>query len=243
MKPDIEVVTDTAELAERCAAQVVLAARATLSERRVFRFCVSGGNTPRAVYRRLAQPDLSQQIEWQRVQLFFGDERCVPPKHEQSNFRMLEENLLAHVPIPSANVYRIAGEVEANKAAREYAERLHGLLGVNDDGQPRAGFDLVFLGLGTDAHTASIFPGSNSAPVDWVAARQQPETQQWRVTLTEPVLNAARQVMFIVSGKDKAATLAAVLEAPRDPVRMPAQRIEPRGTLHYWLDAAAAARL
>jgi 6-phosphogluconolactonase len=243
MRADIEVIADLGELAERCAAQVVQAARTAQSEKRVFTFCASGGNTPRAVYRRLAQVDMARQIDWQRVQLYFGDERCVAPTSPDSNFHMLEESLLAHVPIPSANVKRIAGEVEPHEAAREYAERLQRALGVNDDGLPRTGFDLVFLGVGTDAHTASLFPGSSIETTEWVSARQQPGTKQWRVTLTEPVFNAARQVMFLVTGADKAATLATVLEAPRDPVTFPAQRIEPLGALRYWLDSAAAARL
>lgn len=241
MKPDLQIVSNSAALAEQCATQVTQLAVAAASERGAFHFCVSGGSTPRGVYARLAQPDLAGQIDWSRVFLYFGDERCVPQTDAQSNYRMLHEALLAHVPIPPSNVHRIAGEQQPAAAAAAYEQLLRHTLGVDASGQPQRAFDLVFLGLGADAHTASLFPGSQLETQHWASPRQQPSTQQWRITLTEPVLNAARDVMFLITGADKVKALHEVLRGAEDLQRLPGQRIRPRGRLQFWLDQAAAA--
>jgi len=244
-EPEVQVVPDPTQLAARGAEHVVIAARTAIAARGVFRWCVSGGQTPRGVYARLAGPELAPALDWQHIQIYFGDERCVPPADAQSNYRMLRETLLAQVPIPEANVHRIAGELDPSSAASEYAQTLRTALSANADGSPKAAFDLVLLGLGADAHTASLFPGSDQEadPGVWASARRQPSTGQWRVTLTEPALNAAQEALFLVSGEDKAQPLARVLRGPRDMARLPAQRIAPRGTLTVLVDQAAAARL
>jgi len=245
VQSDIHVKQDGAALTQYAATQIVQLATSAIAERGVFRFCVAGGQTPRSVYAQLAAPQLAAKLDFSRMQLYFGDERCVSPEDAQSNYRMLRESLLSHVRISPQQVHRIPGELQPQAAAQTYQAELQRVLGVSADGSPEHVFDLVLLGLGADVHTASLFPGSNviSDPSHWVSARQHPDTGQWRVTLTEPLLNSARCAAFLISGADKAAALAAVLEAPRDPVQLPGQRIAPAGTLQFWVDAAAASAL
>ena len=248
MQPDIHVASDPRELSEGVAQRFSELGRAAIRERAVFRVCVAGGNTPRGAYELLARPAPPAMhspawLEWERVHIYFGDERCVAPEDSQSNFRMLRESLLEHVPIAAHHVHRIEGELEPARTAERYAAVLKAALGSDAQGWPEQPFDLVMLGLGADAHTASLFPGSSTAPRDWVSARQQPQTGQWRVTLTEPVINAAREVMLLVAGAEKAAALFEVVRGPRDLARLPGQRIAPRGLLSLWTDSAAAKQL
>ena len=156
---------------------------------------------------------------------------------------MLSQSFAARVAIPAANVHRIQGERAPEDARAAYAEELRAELAAADGGGPRELFDLMLLGLGEDGHTASLFPGSSVEPTEWVAARQHPQSGQWRITLTEPLLNAARLVLFIVSGSSKAERLFEVLHGPRDPTRLPAQRIAPSGRLRFCVDQAAAQRM
>jgi 6-phosphogluconolactonase len=149
--------------------------------------------------------------------------------------------LLQHVPIVAKQVYRIAAEHPPHDAAAAYEATLQTLLGVSDSGAPRQHFDLVLLGLGSDGHTASLFPNSHDEPGRWVAAR--PAQPVWRITLTPLALNAARAAWFLVSGADKAERLAQVLQGPIDPLMLPAQRIAPAGSLRWLIDREAAAKL
>jgi 6-phosphogluconolactonase len=177
--------------------------------------------------------------------LFFGDERHVPPDHADSNYRMVKEALLAHAPIPDANVHRIRTEMpDAADAAADYEQTIRNAFQIRPGEWPR--FDLVLLGMGPDGHTASLFPDtpvlherSRMAAAVWVVSMQT-----WRVTLTPPVLNRARAVLFLVSGAEKASTLHAVLEGPPEPDRLPAQLIAPSdGLVHWFVDTAASAQL
>jgi 6-phosphogluconolactonase len=223
-------------------------ATTAIAERGLFTFAFSGGNTPRPVYERLASAGYSDRIDWSRVEVFFGDERCVPPEDQRSNYYMARTTLCDHVPIPAANVHRIRGEDQPEQAAGEYAEELGRTF--SDDtrtgGSPVSGFDLVLLGMGDNGHTASIFPGlaAVTESVHWVMAQYVEVVGMWRVTLTPVMLNAARHAAFLVAGADKAEMLSKVLEGPYQPVVLPAQIIKPaHGELHWLVDAAAAAQL
>jgi 6-phosphogluconolactonase len=223
-------------------------ATTAIAERGRFTFAFSGGNTPRPIYERLASADYSGRIDWSRVQIFFGDERCVPPDDPRSNYHMARATLSDRVPIPAANVHRIHGEDQPEQAAGEYAEELGRTFGgdARKGGPPVSGFDLVLLGMGDNGHTASIFPGlaAVTESVRWVMAQYVEVVGMWRVTLTPVILNAAQHVAFLVAGADKAEMLSKVLEGPYQPVVLPAQIIKPtHGELHWLVDAAAAAQL
>jgi 6-phosphogluconolactonase len=223
-------------------------ATTAIAERGSFRFAFSGGNTPRPVYERLASARYSDRIDWSRVHVFFGDERCVPPDDPRSNYHMARTTLCDHVPIPAAHVHRIRGEDPPERAAEEYAEELGRTFGddARRGGLPPDGFDLVLLGMGENGHTASIFPGlaAVTESVHWVMAQYVEVAGTWRVTLTPVILNAAHHVAFLVAGADKAEMLSKVLEGPYQPVVLPAQIIKPtHGELHWLVDAAAAAQL
>ena len=237
----LQVFEDAHELARRAAEALVEIAGDACRERGRFVWCVSGGQTPRALYETLASPALASRIDWNRTHIAFGDERCVAADDPASNYRMLRETLLQHVAIPQAQVHRIATERLPPSAAVAYQATLQDLLGTSASGAPREPFDLVLLGLGADGHTASLFPNSVDEAATWVSAREaQP---LWRVTLTPLVLNATRSAWFLVSGADKAERLAEVLQGPTRPLALPAQRIAPQGSLCWWVDRAAAARL
>lgn len=207
---------------------------------------LSGGSTPKRLFEVLAQAGGdAAALPWEYVDLWWGDERTVPPDHDDSNFRMAREALIDPLALPASHVHRMAGEhTDPEVAAHAYSRELVGALG-----SPPI-FDLVLLGLGSDGHTASLFPGSPALreTTRWVVANpvESPLVggQTVRLTLTAPVINAARHVWFLVAGADKAAATAAVLEGPRDPERYPAQLVAPSdGELLWWVDAAAAAQL
>jgi 6-phosphogluconolactonase len=214
-----------------------------------FFVALSGGSTPRAVYAMLASPLFSSRIDWESVVLFWGDERCVPPDDPQSNYRMACEALIDHVPLRAENVHRIRGEDSPAIAAEHYERDLRALF-ATPTGAPRdvdsARFDLVLLGLGANGHTASLFPRMRAVHerTQWVMAENIEAVRMWRVTLTPAVINAARDTIFLVTGADKAPALRRVLYGARDIDELPAQAIVPAGgTLHWMVDAAAAADL
>lgn len=225
----------------RAAAELFAAESAQAIEARGrFTASLAGGNTPKPVYELLATPEFSHRLDWTRVHIFWGDERCVPPDHARSNYRMTREALLDHVAIPAANVHRIRGELAPPAAAADCEADLRRAF---PDG--RTAFDLVFLGLGDNAHTASLWPGT--AVVDetsrLAAEVYVSEQDLWRVTMTAPALNAGRVVAFLVAGADKADAVREVTVGPRDPHRFPAQLIQPGdGELIWLLDRAADSR-
>lgn len=204
-----------------------------------FSVALSGGSTPRRLFKTLAATPFREHIPWERIHIFWGDERCVPPEHPGSNYRLACEALLNHVPIPKRNIHRICGELEPEAAAQAYAAELRDFF---DTAWPT--FDLIWLGLGQDGHTASLFPGSDAVveakrPVVAVTAHYQDRPAR-RVTLTPPAINAARHVVFLVTGESKAETLQAVLEGPYQPRTCPAQIVQPtEGQLRWLVDAAA----
>jgi 6-phosphogluconolactonase len=191
-------------------ARFILAhAHEAIASRGLFRLALSGGNTPRAVHAELAR--LGAELSWKHVQITFGDERCVPPDHADSNFRMARESLLDAVPIPAGNVFRIRGEIDPAAAALEYEHKLAAVAARL--GEPRYVHDLLLLGLGEDGHTASLFPGSPALEetVRNVIPATGPKPPPQRVTMTFPLLNAARHVCFIVSGAGKRALVEEIV--------------------------------
>ena len=176
-------------------------ARASIAERGLFRLALSGGNTPRAVHAQLVR--LGPDLDWSRLQITFGDERCVPPDHADSNFLMAKESLLDPVAIPAGNVFRIRGEIDPAAAAQEYEEKLAAV--AVRFGEPRYVHDLILLGLGEDGHTASLFPSSPALDetVRNVIPATGPKPPPQRITMTFPLLNAARHACFLVTGAAK----------------------------------------
>ncbi len=231
-----------AEAFVRCAAESI-----RVSGR--FAVALSGGSTPASLYALLATDAYARRVDWPRVHVFWGDERCVPPGDPASNYRLARESLLDHVPLPIANLHRIRGEDDPAAAAAAYERALRQAF-ATPDGPPRhapgSRFDLVLLGMGDNGHTASLFPGMPAVHERgrWVVAQQVVAEPMWRVTLTPVVINAAGEVVFLVSGRGKAATLGRVLDGPHQPDALPAQVVAPRsGRLRWLVDAAAAADL
>jgi 6-phosphogluconolactonase len=216
--------------------------RARWREGNTFAVALSGGSTPKGFFELLAAPPLNTQIPWERVHLFQVDERCVPPDDPQSNYRMIRESLLRHVPIPEADFHRMAAEqADRDEAARAYAAELGRILQPGPGEFPR--LDLVFLGMGPDGHTASLFPGSPvlTEQTLWVSSNYVEKFVTHRLTLTYPVLNAARQLVFLVSGDEKAETLRQVLRPEAGAAPLPAQSIRPSdGEVRWYVDRAAA---
>lgn len=237
--PKVSIFPDNESLVAGAVDLIIRSAVKAIAEHGRFTLALSGGETPRPVYARLAAAGRTKNIDWSRVQLFFGDERCVPPDDPRSNYLMVRTVLLDKVPIPHPNIYRIQGEDSPEKAAEDYENTLRRVLGGE-------GLDLILLGLGDNGHTASLFPGL--APVTetrrWVMAAYVEVASMWRVTMTPVVINAARQVLFLVSGAKKADILKRVLEGAYQPVVLPAQTVRPAtADLTWLLDRPAAAKL
>ncbi len=231
------------ELFVAAAKEVVQAVRDCRNAGRECRVALAGGSTPQGLYRLLTGDPYRTQISWDHLRVFWGDERTVAPDHQESNYRMAKEALLSHVPIPSNQVFRIEGEVPAGEAAARYETVLREQFNLASGEVPR--FDLILLGMGPDGHTASLFPGTSAVTEskELVSAPWVEKLQTYRVTLTPPVLNAAKHVVFLVSGVDKATALQVVLEGPADPARYPAQVVNPTAGHLVWLVHQDAAGL
>lgn len=239
--PEVTRLASPLAVAEAAAARIADAIRRAVDRRGRARLALSGGKTPRETYARLARAPHLDQVPWQQVDVFWGDERCVPPDHAESNYRLALEALLFHVPIPKRNVHRMRGEIDPAAAAREYEVTLRTACGAPPREIPR--LDAVLLGLGGDGHTASLFPGSPALaePERLALATYVQKLHGWRITLTPRTLNAARNLLFLVTGAEKAATVREVLQGPRDPARLPAQVIHPAdGRVEWLLDDDAA---
>jgi 6-phosphogluconolactonase len=240
------VEADAAGAAKRAAQIFSEAARAAVEERGRARIAVSGGSTPEAAFRLLASADgpWRAQTPWERLELFWVDERCVPPDHAESNYRMTQAALLDRVPIAPASVHRMEGELEPELAAARYEEQLRRAFELQPGERPV--FDLAALGMGEDGHTASLFPGTAAlAETERLAvANRVAQKDAWRLTLTWPVINHARRVFFLIAGAAKAEIVREVFLGTRQPQRLPSQLIRPEsGVLTLVLDRAAAALL
>jgi 6-phosphogluconolactonase len=238
---NLKIFEDVTALSLYAAGHFVSVVHKTIQERGYSNVALSGGSTPRQMYSLLAGDRYIQKINWDRVHLFWGDERCVPPDHQDSNFFMTKQILLDHVPIPQLNVHRIKGELAPKQAAAEYERELRSFFSRTSEPY----FDLILLGLGDDAHTASLFPGTDALSVRnaWVAANFVPKLQDWRITLTPPVINGAPHVTFIVAGTQKADSLRHVMKSPYQPDLYPAQIVQPAGGKLLWLVDREAASL
>lgn len=226
------------------AAELFASAASTAAEAHgVARIAVSGGTTPKVMFALLADRNAPYfaRVPWGKLHLFWVDERCVPPDDAESNYRMTNEAMLSKVPLPAAQIHRMKGELAPEVAASEYEAAIRGEFGLSD---PM--FDLVLLGMGDDGHTASLFPHTQAlhAEAPLVVANHVPQKDTWRVTLTWPVIDRARQVAFLIEGAGKAQVLEDVLLGAYDPESKPSQLIRPdSGKLTFLLDAAAAAKL
>ena len=250
--PEVRVLPDTAALYRAGAEAFAAAAARAVAARGRFVVALSGGSTPKGLFALLAgDAALRAVVPWEKLHVFWGDERPVGPDHVESNYRMAREALLAHVPIPTAQIHRIRGEApDPAQAAAEYEATLREALGALTGGSGGSAdtppvFDLVLLGMGPDGHTASLFPGTTA-----LAETRRLVVSNWvgkldteRITLTAPALNAARHVLFVVGGDDKAPALKSVLEGRFEPQQLPAQLIHPEAGTLTWLVDAAAARL
>jgi 6-phosphogluconolactonase len=237
---EIKVVPDAKSVAAEAAERVTAAAERAIAERGAFSIALSGGSTPKALYALLTAEPYRSRVNWSRVHILFGDERGVPPEHKDSNYKMADEALLSKVPIPKAQIHRMKGELgeRAEEAAKEY--------GLMLQKQFPEGLDVVLLGMGGDGHTASIFPDTPAVTekkhrVLGYFATNSSTGKSWRITMTAPFINQAREILVLLAGSDKAARLKEVLEGPEDPDRLPIQLIKPtRGKIAWIIDLAAA---
>lgn len=243
---EIQHVADAEGLSRAAAGLFARLARRAVAHRRRFTVALSGGSTPRGVYERLAGASLRDGIPWDRIEFFWGDERPLPPDHPDSNYRMAWESFLSSVPVTAEQIHRMKAErTDLDRAAIEYELEIGRVFGISRSASPPS-FDLVLLGMGSDGHTASLFPGTPalSSGDRWVVDNPVPGQSTRRMTLTLPVLNQARHVCFLVGGEAKARTLAKVLEGPHSPEVLPSQAVGPTAGRVVWIvDRAAAAKL
>ncbi len=246
MDREIRILADGAAIAKRAAQEFIQAAVVAAREKGAFSVSLAGGSTPKALYSLLViDPALRSQVPWDKIQLFFGDERQVGPGHPDSNFRMATEAMISKAPVKPEQVTRIRGEYpDAEQAALEYEKALREYFKLKDGEYPR--FDLVLAGMGNEGHTLSLFPGTKALHADGRIA-----VRNWvgklyaeRITLTAPAASNAARVIFMVTGVDKAPALKAVLEGPFEPEQLPAQLLQPKNGKLLWLvDTAAGSML
>jgi 6-phosphogluconolactonase len=249
----IQVYPDLDRLAKHASMRILEIGQQAIGSRGIFSFVLSGGSTPQPVYKRLGRA--RDSLDWSKVHVFWGDERCLPPEDPQSNYGMARESLLAQVPIPDDNVHRIKGELPPVEAAEDYQHRIAitfknhpGLAWCETSDGVIPSFDLILLGMGSDGHTASLFPGSFAMQetLRWVVGvthYQPPPPEVDRVTFTLPLISAAANVIFLVSGEGKARCLEQVLVDDGEHA-LPAQRVRPlSGRLEWMVDRPAASRL
>lgn len=241
--PDVRIFDHAEELAQVAAEAFVKNAQEAIARSGRFAVALAGGSTPKRLYRLLADAPYCHQIDWGRLLILWSDERAVPPDHPDSNYKMAWDALLCRVPIDPTRVLRMRGEApDADQAAADYQQQIAAAMAVPDDG-PAPRLDLILLGIGDDGHTASLFPFTKALqePRRWVAANLVPQKQMNRLTMTLPILNRARRVVFLVTGANKAIVLREILEGPPETGRLPAQAVQPiDGQLIWMVDREAA---
>ncbi len=226
------------DVARQGADEFLRVARQAIETQGVFSVALAGGSTPLGMYKLLAEDPYRSSIEWERVLFFWGDERCVPPDHPDSNYGAAAQALVSGLGVPESNVHRMKGEIDPDESAREYERHLTQTI----SGEPPQ-LDMILLGMGDDGHTASLFP--HTAALDetqrLVVANYVPKLDAQRITFTAPLINAAKEVVFLVTGEGKAEALKAVLEGQPDSDTYPSQLVRPRnGQLLFLLDEPAA---
>lgn len=242
MTGHLEQFVNSSELQRAAAGAIVRFLSEAIAARGVATLVLSGGSTPKAVFEMLGSEPLRFQLEWSKVHLFWGDERCVPPTDAESNFRMTDEALLRNISVPAQNVHRIRAERPPQEAAALYAEEITRFFKLEANISPK--FDVTLLGLGEDGHTASLFPGTTvlTETQKLVSEVFVPKLDAYRISLTYPTINNSRTILFLISGASKAEILHEVLEGEQH--QYPSQFIEPTdGTLYWFVDAAASAHL
>jgi len=246
LKIEYIVEPDAAALARRAAEEFVNVAEDAAAKRGRARIAISGGSTPKAAFQLLADRSqiLCERMPWDKLDLYWVDERTVPPDHAESNYRMTKEAMLDQVPLKPEQIHRMEGELEPDVAAARYESLLRNTFRLEGAETPR--FDLVQLGMGDDGHTASLFPHTDAIHEmgRLVTANKVPQKDTWRITLTWPVINQGSSVFFLIGGKNKAELVKEVFTGQRDPERLPSQLIWPAsGILTLILDKDAAALL
>lgn len=229
------------DLAHAAATHFATLSQEAIADHGYFSVALAGGSTPKATYQALATIEFAEQVQWEYVHVFWGDERTVAPEHEDSNFRMAMETMLEIVPIPKENIHRIPAEIKPADAARVYERTLQDFYDPNN-----VVFDLILLGMGNDGHTASLFPGNPAILEEkkLVAATFVEKFAAWRITFTPALINAANNVTFLVSGEKKAWRLRQVLVGRYQPEVLPSQIVRPNhGKLRWLVDEAAAIHL
>lgn len=242
-KDDLHIYEDPDALYDAAARHWAALGEEAVARRGAFHVALSGGATPRGLYRRLAGAAYSRRIPWGQVHIYFGDERCVAPEHPDSNYRMVKESLLQHVPIPATQIHRMAAESEdLESSAAGYAHLLATQL--PEDGGVRR-FDLVMLGLGPDGHVASLFPHTPALAEDSkeVVPVYAPGLEAWRLSITLPVIGRARHIMVLVAGANKASIMGEIMKNYRGHPRYPIEMIRPQGRMEWYIDRAAAPSL
>jgi 6-phosphogluconolactonase len=239
----LKISATPAEITRAAAELFVDSANEAIKLRGVARIAISGGTTPRNAFELLGA-EYSDKISWEKLQLFWVDERCVPPENAESNYGMTRATLLSKVPIPESNVHRMEGELDPEEAASRYEAEIRNAFKL--EGAQTPTFDLILLGLGPDGHTASLFPHTEglNEMARIAIANHVPQKDTWRMTLTWPVITQGRQVAFLIEGAEKASIVRTVFTGAYDPETYPAQLIRPAsGKLLLLLDKAAAAEL
>jgi 6-phosphogluconolactonase len=237
MNPEVKIYPDKNTLIRESAAYISNVIQTTINEQNKCTFVLAGGSTPKGLYKTLASHEYREKVDWRKVHLFWGDERCVRPEHPESNYRMAKETLIDHIDIPQENVHRIPAEKEPAETAREYEETINRFFG---DTSQLPVFDIILLGIGEDGHTASLFPGTEALEENkrWVTEVYVKKLNTHRITLTYPGINSGRNVIFLVAGSSKADIVRKVYRKADS--KFPAVQVIPaNGNLIYLLDKAA----
>lgn len=236
------VYKDIEKLSEGLASWMCDLIQSTLHNQEFFTLVLSGGSTPKSLFKKLASPEFKDKIDWKRIQLFWGDERAVPFSDDRNNAKMAHDILIDHLDIPATQVHAMRTDIEPVFSAQEYEKMLHTYFA-----NTTKSFDLVLLGMGDDGHTLSLFPGSaiiEEMNDDWVKAVYNEEQQMYRITLMPVIVNRSANIVFMVDGPKKTTVLKEVIEGEYNPVQLPSQIIKPaNGELYWFLDETAAEKL
>ncbi len=240
--PNCLILPNAEAVAHEAAEQVLRLVAAAHQEKKAFHLVLSGGSTPKRLYEILAESIVDDDLSWDHVHFFWGDERCVGPDHIDSNYKMAHDTLLAKINLPVSHIHRLQGEIDPSLSAQNYEKTIRQVFGLTPADMTIPAFDLVLLGMGGDGHTTSLFPETEAlkASTRWVVANDVPKLAGTRLTLTPAILNRAAKIFFLVAGSDKAKILKDVLEGPYQPDLLPSQRIRGEtGSVTWLIDKAA----